>query len=119
MEKKISTPELAVSRSSGDPRTGHLIILRELGREEYEKYADARRLLARFVDSYTKFTMTRRSYGEYISLIRAYDEAYSSERRLNEIQAMTIKHEVNRRLRGFLTELRSFVDHAIAELEDE
>jgi hypothetical protein len=26
---------------------------------------------------------------------------------------------VNRRLRGFLTELRSFVDHAIAELEDE
>ena len=66
-----------------------------------------------------KFTMTRRSYGEYISLLRAYDEEYSSERPLSEIQARAIKQEVNRRLRGFLTELRSFVDHAIAELEDE
>ena len=63
--------------------------------------------------------MARRSYGEYISLLRAYDEEYSSERPLTEIQAMAIKQEVNRRLRGFLTELRSFVDHATAELEDE
>jgi hypothetical protein len=106
-------------RSGGDPRTEHLTVLRELSREEYEKYVDARRLVATFEDSYMKFTMTRRSYSEYISLLRAYDETYSSERHLTEIQAMATKQEVNRRLRGFLTELRSFVDHATAKLEDE
>jgi hypothetical protein len=72
-----------------------------------------------FVDSYMMFTMTRRSYGEYIGLLKAYDEEHSSERPLSEIQAMAIKQEVNRRLRGFLSELRSFVEHAIAELEKE
>jgi hypothetical protein len=119
MEEKMNTPELAVLSSSGAPRTGHLKILRALGREEYEKYADARRLVTSFVDSYMKFTMTRKSYREYIDLLRAYDEKYSSERPLDEVQAMAIKQEVNRRLRGFLTELRSFVDHAVAELEEE
>jgi hypothetical protein len=118
-EQNINTPELAVLRSGGEPGVGHLLVLRDFGREEYEKYADARRLVTTFVDSYMKFTMTRRSYAEYIGLLRAYDEEYSSERPLSEIQARAIKQEVNRRLRGFLTELRSFVDHAIAELEKE
>lgn len=113
----MNIPELAVSRRGGEPRTGHLIILRKLGREEYEKYAEAKRLVTGFVDDYLKFTMTRRSYGEYISLLRAYDEEYSSERSRYEIKDMAVKQEVNRRLRGFLTEMRSFLDHAETNLE--
>jgi hypothetical protein len=98
MEERINTPELAVLRSGGDPGTGHLIVLRELSREEYEKYVDARRLVATIEDSYMKFTMTRISYSEHISLLRAYDETYSSERRLNEIQVRAIKQEDHRRV---------------------
>jgi hypothetical protein len=71
MEEKMNTPELAVLRSGGDPRTGHLRVLRELSREEYEKYADARRLVVTFEDSYMMITMTRRSYRAYMSLLRA------------------------------------------------
>ena len=68
-EQNMNTPELAVMRSGGEPGVGHLFMLRELGREEYEKYEDARRLVHTFVDSYMRFTMFRSSYDEYISRI--------------------------------------------------
>jgi hypothetical protein len=119
MDERMNTPELAVLGSGGDPRTGHLTILRELSREEYEKYADAKRLVMRFVDDYLKFTMTRTSYGEFVGLLRAYGEEYASKRPLYEIEAMLVKQEVNRKLRGFLAEMRSFLDHAEAELKHE
>jgi hypothetical protein len=115
----MNTPELAVLRSGGEPGVGHLIVLRELSREEYEKYADAKRVVLGFVDDYLKFTMTRRSYGEFVGLLGAYGEEYSSKRPLHEIEAMSVKQEVNRRLRGFLAEMRSFLDHAEAGLKHE
>jgi hypothetical protein len=119
MEETRNIPELAVLRSSREPRTGHLTILRELNREEYGKYQESRRLVTHFVDEYLKFTMTRRSYNEYVRLLRAYDQEFSVERPLDEIKAMAIKQEVNRRLRGFLTEMRSFLDHAETSLKHE
>ena len=83
MAKKPNIPELAVSRSEGEPgepRAHHLIVIRGLSTEEYEKYVASRKRVMRFVNDYLKFTTTRRSYAEYISLLRAYDEEYSSER---------------------------------------
>jgi hypothetical protein len=120
MVEKMITPELAVVvRSDGEPRTHHFTILRELDTEEYEKYVDARRLVMGFADDYLKFVMTRRSYSEYVSLLMAYSRKYSSGRPRYEIQSMAERQEVNRRLRGFLAEMRSFLDHAIAELKTE
>jgi hypothetical protein len=119
MAKKPDLPKLAVVRSEGEPRTHHFMHLRELSPEEYEKYAAAKKRVMRFVDNYLKFTMTRRSYAEYTSLLRAYDEKYSSERSLDELQAMAVTQEVNRRLRGFLAEMRSYIEHSKTALKDQ
>jgi hypothetical protein len=122
MAKKPNIPELAVSRSEGEPgepRAHHLIVIRGVSTEEYEKYVASRKRVMRFVNDYLKFTTTRRSYAEYISLLRAYDEEYSSERSLDELQAMAVTQEVNRRLRGFLAEMRSYIEHSETALKDQ
>jgi hypothetical protein len=125
MAERMNTPELAVvvtrggEPGGGGTRSHDFTILRKLEPEEYEKYADARRLVMGFMDDYLKFVMTRRSYDEYVSLLRAYSSKYSSERIRYDVQAMADMQEVNRRLRGFLAEMRSFQDHAIAALKDE
>jgi hypothetical protein len=59
MAKKPNIPELAVSRSEGEPRAHHLIVIRGLSAEEYEKYVASRKRVMRFVNDYLKFTHPR------------------------------------------------------------
>lgn len=105
--------------SGAEPGTHVLTILRELSKEEYEQYKKARALVIGFVDDYQQFTMVRSSYAAYRRLLEQYGQQYASGPPWNEVIAGAMRHEVNRRLRGFFTEFRTFLDYAETSLKNE
>lgn len=91
--------------------------IRELGEEEYRHYAEnVRRVLACRSD-YRQFTMVRHAYVDYARVLRRYEEALAGPVRLDEVLEDDIVHDLNRRLRGFFSEFRVFLDYTETKLK--
>lgn len=106
-------------RDGAEPATHVLEIIRELSEEEYEHLKKAKRLVYGFVDDYQQFTMVRNSHEAYRKLLDHYGQQYSSGPPWNEVIAGFMRHEINRRLRGFFTEFRTFLDYAETSLKND
>ncbi len=91
--------------------------VRPLSDPEYEQYTKAERLVWDFVADYQQFRMVRGSYAEYKKLVNRFVEQYRLDRRWSNLIAAQINHAINRRLRGFFTEFRFFLDYAERKLK--
>lgn len=91
--------------------------VREIGEEEYRDYAENVRKVLACRSDYRQFTMVRHAYVEYASVLRRYEETLAGPVRFDEVLEDDIVHDLNRRLRGFFSEFRVFLDYSEAKLK--
>lgn len=99
------------------PEGASLEPVRELGEDEYRGYAEDVKSTLACRSDYRQFTMVRHSYVEYTRELRRYEKALAGPVRLDEILEDDLVHTLNRRLRGFFSELRVFLDNTQAKLK--
>lgn len=91
--------------------------VRELGKEEYRHYVENVRKVLACRSDYRQFTMVRHAYVDYARVLRRYEEVLAGPVRLNEVVEDDIVHHLNRRLRGFFSEFRVFLDYTETKLK--
>lgn len=91
--------------------------VREIDQEAYGRYTEDVRATLACRSDYRQFTMVRHAYVEYARVIRRYEEALAGPLRLDEVMEDDLVHDLNRRLRGFFSEVRVFLDYSEAKLK--
>ena len=84
---------------------------------EYERFKKAERTILDFVADYQQFEMVRSSHREYKKLVNLYVERYRTNPGWSNVLAGQMRHSINRKLRGFFTEFRFFLDNSEAKLK--
>ena len=91
--------------------------IREFGKDEYGGYVrDAATVLGFFSD-YEQYVMVRYAYVEYLNLLERQAAALANHVHLSEVMRAQIVHNINRRLRSFLSEFRIFLDYTETQLK--
>lgn len=99
------------------PDDASVEMVRELGGDQYRRYVeDVLTVLACWSD-YRQFTMVRHAYVEYAGLLQSYETMLSRPMRLDEVLRDDVAHGINRRLRGFFSEFRVFLDYTQTKLK--
>lgn len=91
--------------------------VREIDQEEYGGYVEDVKAALACRSDYRQFTMVRHAYVEYARELRRYEKALAGPVPLDEILEDDLVHTLNRRLRGFFSELRVFLDNTEAKLK--
>ncbi len=91
--------------------------VREIDKEEYGSYVGDVKVTLACRSDYRQFTMIRHAYVEYVRELRYYEEMLARPVRLDEILEDDLVHNLNRRLRGFFSELRVFLDNTQTKLK--
>lgn len=91
--------------------------VRRLSASEHARYTEASGTTLDFVHDYQQFQMVRSSYNEYKKVVKLYSEKYRVRPRMTSATASEMNHAINRKLRGFFTEFRFFLDYAERKLK--
>lgn len=91
--------------------------VRRLGEEEYRRYVENVLAVLACRSDYRQFTMVRHAYVEYTRVLRHYEEVLAGPVRLNEVLEDDLVHDLNRRLQGFFSEFRVFLDYTETKLK--
>ena len=102
--------------SADSPDGARVEAVRKLGEEEYRRYVEDVLAVLACRSDYRQFTMVRHAYVEYARVLRHYEEALAGPVRLDEVLEDDFVHDLNRRLRGFFSEFRVFLDYSETKL---
>jgi hypothetical protein len=106
-----------------NPKNSYRLI-RELSPEEYAEYKKADERLSQFLEDPQKIRLLREAYNEYKSVIESNArriEARKSPMSVAEVHSQDLRayHQINAKLRGFLSEMTTYLNYAERYLKRE